>query len=690
MKEIYQWVDWFEELVGKIANNEPDFLVEKATSIPWSSEETDTQFKLLQFGKENIDPFSFVYTLASKATRNQYKRVFAAVSKEFELKSMLKLDRFNDHFIFPTPNPQNTLFHRGDSFKPEILRELFVQVVNHPNSIDDVFFERAFSVRGVSIRNLTQALFLISPRLFLPIDARLQSLLGGGKRLPKRTSEFSWSSYKQILSDVKEAFHCEFYELNSWAFLITSKKLVKPHSLFYQATLDESNDQRWHEWQNDHVVSVDDLNLHGSAFDRVNRGDIILVRQNARNTKGIGIVLEKEYSEQNDSGNRLHVVWMNKRDAISKLSLHGSQFSRANDIEQQFRNLEVYRSSFEFLGGYITPEALEHHDNIRVVHDVPRNQILFGPPGTGKTWNAEMLAVKIIDGAVEDSQSWRERYRELCNDQRIKFVTFHQNYAYEDLIEGIRPFLNSSDNESDLEYEMKEGIFKGLCNNAKKNPAQNFVLIIDEINRGNISKIFGELITLIESSRRFGSIHETQATLPYSDEFFSVPNNLYIIGTMNTADRSIQLLDTALRRRFRFVELMPEPTHEEISMDVSGINVQQMLLAMNERIAVLRDREHQIGHTYFFSITNIDSLAELFKFQIFPLLQEYFFDDWSKIKAVLGGNEFVATRKVADIGLEKEIVELSDSFYERISLDDERWKEPEQYRRIYDASYNNE
>ena len=153
-------------------------------------------------------------------------------------------------------------------------------------------------------------------------------------------------------------------------------------------------------------------------------------------------------------------------------------------------------------------------------------------------------------------------------------ITFHQNFAYEDFIEGIRPVLGE---ENTLAYEMRPGIFKLLVEAAKERQHERFVLIVDEINRGNIAKIFGDLITLIEDSRRTGRADETYVTLPYSGERFGVPDNLYLIGTMNTADRSIQLLDTALRRRFTFIEMMPDPEHEGICRDIDGIDCTKLL-----------------------------------------------------------------------------------------------------------------
>lgn len=215
-------------------------------------------------------------------------------------------------------------------------------------------------------------------------------------------------------------------------------------------------------------------------------------------------------------------------------------------------------------------------------------------------------------------------------DQFKKFVTFHQSYGYEEFIEGIRP----KSTERGIIYPIEDGVFKQFCRNARNDPENKYVIVIDEINRGNISKIFGELITILEKDKRGESV-----TLAYSKENFSVPKNIYVIGTMNTADQSLTHMDAALKRRFSLVEVMPDSSL--LKTTKSGIPLKKLLEIINDRILTHGSRDNQIGHSYFMddgkSIDSTEELQFVFATDIIPLLRDYFYDDEDSLKEVLGG-----------------------------------------------------
>lgn len=230
--------------------------------------------------------------------------------------------------------------------------------------------------------------------------------------------------------------------------------------------------------------------------------------------------------------------------------------------------------------------------------------------------------------------------------KRYEFITFHQSFCYEDFIEGIKPVLSDETEDGNVRYSIENGIFKKMCIKAKNDPEHSYAIFIDEINRGNIAAIFGELITLLEQDKRLGNENEITVTLPYSKQKFEIPSNLYVFGTMNTADRSIEALDTALRRRFEFVELSPDSSL--INNEVDDIDLKKLFEKINARIEFLMDRDHCIGHSYFMKITTFEQLKNVFSKKVIPLLEEYFFGDLAKIHMILG-DKFIAKNKHVNV-----------------------------------------
>ena len=271
----------------------------------------------------------------------------------------------------------------------------------------------------------------------------------------------------------------------------------------------------------------------------------------------------------------------------------------------------------------------------RVVRSL--NVILYGPPGTGKTYETASRCVGICDGEEPaDGEQMRGRYRELVAEGRVEFVTFHQSYGYEEFVEGLRPETGSG---GGISLKATDGVLKRIARRAQESEGEPYVLVIDEINRANVSKVLGELITLLEEDKRQGAENEVAVTLPHSGERFTLPANLHLLGTMNTADRSIALLDTALRRRFRFEELAPDPELLEEAAEAAGVDLPAVLHAMNERLEWLLDRDHLIGHAWFMTAGSRAEVDEVMRRKIIPLLAEYFYEDWAKVRAVLGGGD---------------------------------------------------
>lgn len=381
----------------------------------------------------------------------------------------------------------------------------------------------------------------------------------------------------------------------------------------------------------------------------------------------------------------------NENPQIWKVSLDGSG---QNKIKEDCFNNDRIRIGWDKLGkeweGKINTISYTDQETM----DFFYNQMNIGDIVLSLGDIRHVDAIGIIEGEAE----WLEDVEEKRRSRKVKWLVkniwvdiYELNGKKSFAIQTIQKIKRFT--VKDVIKLINKNIDTEQVN--QDNTTRNYVFVIDEINRGNISKIFGELITLIESTKRIGADEELKVTLPYSKEPFGVPENVYILGTMNTADRSIALLDTALRRRFTFIEKMPEPELlKSVVIDDKEIDINKMLKTLNERIELLYDREHTIGHAFFMKLkeeSSIADLANIFEKNIIPLLQEYFFEDYGKIQLVLGDNakedneKFILDKKVG-AGVFKESKESKEIDLPEIkySIQKDAFQNIESYIKIYE------
>ena len=712
--EVYGWAFWFRELAVKIAEGDEEWLIQKVRLVDWGKEP-----ELLKHGDQGVDPFSFLYSLAQRNTTKQRPKIYPSVTKCFGLESPLPDLGNEDFYIFPTPIPlAAACFHDSSDFSPKLLWKLFRQVVEHEPQVDPTTFREVLEIKFVAPVKLTHTLFLINPDYFVPADA-LQHVPANKGMDPKKCDH---DGYMAAMDKAKQTFReCRAYEINTFLFFqyMSKSPLLTTESQFFQVSTRAYEDDCWDDFDRSHAVYTDaprggepraswderstgdDGRAAPYPLTEPRRGDVILVRTGFQG-RAIGVVHGNDYAKPNglNERSRIHVYWINKASASLSGATDQKAFARTSpdsSTYKAFATTAAYEPTFAMINKARGANGPPPPPPPSTVH--PLNQILYGPPGTGKTWHTVARAVAIMENrnvrevAQEDRAAVKRRFDGHRGAGRIEMVTFHQNTTYEDFVEGIRPVLadGASVGEAtpaepgDVRYELSRGVFRRIAERAALDPHRHYVLIIDEINRGNIARIFGELITLIEDSKRIGRDDEARVTLPASKTDFGVPANLHVVGTMNTADRSIALLDTALRRRFVFEEMMPDPSHPRVSKDVDGVDCGKLLAAMNRRIAVLLDREHQIGHTYFLRVDTLELLSSTFRTRIMPLLQEYFYDDWEKIRAVLNDNGFVRRSDPPEELVGSDLVDVSRGVYDLPPADDSRWTASTAYRAIYET-----
>lgn len=696
----FLWVDFYQEFAQKLVayrDNRLDLIkkvkeIYKLSAISMPTLEKDNNLV-------DIDPFT-VFGLFNKKLRDENRiKLLETIAKLFDLKSKVPTS-FDS---LPVLNPQNATYYRfvderndGDI---DDLWSLFISAIEYDkNPISENkenvsnYFDIVNNQKGNGNSKITMGLYWIAPNTFLNLDSRNQWFIFKSGKFPSKIldgiesldSKIYSADYFKIIEKVKtylqspESKWKNFKELSFEAWKYSEEVNKKNQELKMvaesSALMDDENETirywvyapgegsyMWDDFYKRGVMAIGwneigDLSLfknkseikeamkkiYGPNLSYQNAkhatwqfanemkvGDIIFVKKGRSQLIGRGIVTSDYfYDSEAEEYNHIRTVnwthhgeWSYPGKAAMKTLTDVTPYidvveklknifddGTSEDVEEVEKSYSSYTKE-DFLNDVFMSE--EEYERLRSVFVFKKNIILQGAPGVGKTYAAKRLAYSLIGEK---------------NAERVKMVQFHQSYSYEDFIMGFRP--------SDIGFELRKGTFYNFCKRAELDAVNDYFFIIDEINRGNLSKIFGELFMLLENDKRGASLQ-----LVYSDEKFSIPDNLYIIGMMNTADRSLAMLDYALRRRFAFFELQPGFDTDGFKTYQSNINNRKLdnLIACvkNLNYAIATDESlgegFCIGHSYFCNLTpesvNDQVISNIVEYELIPLLKEYWFDE---------------------------------------------------------------
>ena len=626
---MYDWVPFFKEVT--------DFLVTIGNGP--NRDETLMSLSKACFGEkskickyEKVDPFSFIYFLAQRNTSNQRSPIYQKVKTGCYVRCAVPTD-----WIFPSPTSNSlTLFHHGKNFKHDMIWDIFLKVKSNKKISDDDFKE-LIAIPTVKTRKITQTLFLTDPLGFLPIDDRISILFPDEKinTKIKIIENDGFSNYYSYISLIQQMFpECRFYEINLLCYLIQSSNLGVNNSYFQigsnvfgETNKDEDHKEEFYQenkaWVGGPVSGGKGTITYKITVPR--KGDVILSHFN-KYGNGIGVVVDNEYARlggfHEDRG--IKVIWINKAERIALESTQSLGFSKASAIKTSFEN--AYPESFELLK--ILRKWSEKMHNT----DDVMNLIIEGPPGTGKTRLAKQLAQYLqiegntiqnflADTTIRESPIFKEDVKIEEDQDNIKIVQFHPGYSYEDFIRGI---VTEIDGDGRLQYREKNKILAEMAISAYEDQNRKYILIIDEINRAYLPAVLGELIYALEYRDEPVSSPYNNPNSADNESTIIIPSNLYIIGTMNTADRSIGRVDYAIRRRFIFHSIKSDI--EVIKDEKSKVLFRKVKDLISDNISAdFHVEDVMVGHSYFLPQKN-RSLQHRFEWEIKPLLMEYLKD----------------------------------------------------------------
>lgn len=699
----FDWVDFYKELAWKLLDfkNNHAALVEIVKKV---YETTGLNMPTLELNGNlfDIDPFTF-YGIFNKSSMKESNRksLISTIASLMNIDAQVPTS-FNG---IPVLNNQNATFYwfidtRGENDIND-LWGLFEAALNYSNNPTQEhreqishYFDLAIGKKGNGNSKITMGLFWIAPDAFLNLDSRNEwYIYKSGKvpndivnSLPAIEPKIASSKYFDILEKLRAYLQSgrtelrDFKELSSEAWKYSeeiNEQNRKAEKESEGEAIADNNVETTHYWiyspgdgavywedfYNSGIMAIGwnigNLNDYSSKeqmksvmkerFDpelsyknaahatwqfanEMKPGDIVFVKKGMHQIVGRGVVESDYYYDENQPNfkNVRKVKWTHKGEwehpgqAVMKALTDITQYTEyveklnalfGNEIEDDAEEQEIVYPAYDE-GQFLDEVYMEAEDYATLVSLLrnKKNVILQGAPGVGKTFAAQRLAYSMMGEKNKD---------------RVMMVQFHQSYSYEDFIMGYRPTENG--------FERKAGAFYNFCKKAQDDIENDYFFIIDEINRGNLSKIFGELFMLIENDKRGIGLQ-----LLYSNEKFSVPKNVYIIGMMNTADRSLALLDYALRRRFAFYKMVPgfnTKGFSDYQRSLASEKFDRLIMAirsLNDEIASDESlgEGFRIGHSYFCNLkaATDQTLSEIVEFEIIPLLEEYWFDEPSKVK----------------------------------------------------------